>query len=210
MAASGVGFILLDASLRILYANSEAIRIFAYPAAPIARRALHGYVANKIAAQLRSCQPSPAQPALTELSLGRRRYLCRCFALDQQSGGCFTTGAFEPRLAALIERSNRAFVQLAQAGDQYELTPREREAMGFLLHGLTSKQIAVQMRVSPNTVKAFLHSIMVKMRVRTRAGMVGKVLTNVRLSAAASAWSLPRALGVPVRPTTRLVRELDQ
>lgn len=178
MAASGVGFVLLDASLRVLYANSEAVRILAYPATPTTQQALDPYVAKKIRAQLESCWPPPAQPALTELSSGRRRYLCRAFALGLESESPFTTAAFQPSIAALIERGNRAFAELAQVGDQYHLTPREREAMALLLHGLTSKQIAARMRVSPNTVKAFLRLIMLRMGVSTRSGIVGKILAN--------------------------------
>jgi DNA-binding CsgD family transcriptional regulator len=47
--------------------------------------------------------------------------------------------------------------------------------MGHLLRGLTSKEIAQEMSISPNTVKAFLHSVMTKMGVSTRAGLIGRV-----------------------------------
>jgi DNA-binding CsgD family transcriptional regulator len=67
---------------------------------------------------------------------------------------------------------------MAQVSKQYRLTPREREAMALLLHGLTSKQIAERMHVSPNTVKAFLRLVMLRMSVSTRSGIVGKILAN--------------------------------
>jgi DNA-binding CsgD family transcriptional regulator len=201
LAASRVGFMLLDASLKILSANSEAIRILAYPGTPTAQQALHGYATNNIAVQLLNSRAFPAQPAITELSLGRRRYLWRVFALDHESGGFFTTAAFQPSLAIMIERANRAFAELTQVSDDYQLTPREREAMELLLHGLTSKQIAERMRVSPNTVKAFLHSIMLKMNVRTRAGIVARTLAKCSSRASVNGI-VPRRLVPCVGPAS--------
>jgi DNA-binding CsgD family transcriptional regulator len=58
---------------------------------------------------------------------------------------------------------------------KYNLTARERETTGYLLHGLTSKEIAQQMNISPNTVKAFMRLVMTKMGVTTRAGIVGRL-----------------------------------
>ena len=44
--------------------------------------------------------------------------------------------------------------------------------------GLSSKEIASRMSISPNTVKAFLRVIMVKMGVTSRSGVVGKILAH--------------------------------
>ena len=52
---------------------------------------------------------------------------------------------------------------------------REAEAALLLVGGLTNKQIAARMQVAANTVKAFLKIIMLKMRVPTRSGVVGKI-----------------------------------
>jgi len=60
--------------------------------------------------------------------------------------------------------------------DRFGLTPREQEAIQFLLQGLTSKEIAGHMKISPNTVKSFLRLVMVKLGVSTRSGIVGKIL----------------------------------
>ena len=56
------------------------------------------------------------------------------------------------------------------------LTPREQETIQLLMEGLTSKEIAERMKISPSTVKAFLRLVMVKMGVSTRSGIVGKLL----------------------------------
>lgn len=169
---------LVDSSLHVLYANREAVRILAYPAAPATGQALDSDIVKKVRALLENRPPSPAQPALTALVSGRRRYLCRAFALGSESGSQFTTASFQPGIAVLIERDHQAFVRLAQVSDQYHLTSRERETMALLLLGLTSKQIAERMHVSPNTVKAFLRLIMLRMSVSTRSGIVGKILAT--------------------------------
>jgi DNA-binding CsgD family transcriptional regulator len=59
---------------------------------------------------------------------------------------------------------------------QFGLTRREQETIQLLLQGLTSKEIAERMGISPNTVKAFLRLVMVKMGVSTRSGIVGKIV----------------------------------
>jgi DNA-binding NarL/FixJ family response regulator len=52
---------------------------------------------------------------------------------------------------------------------------REQETVELLTLGLTSKEIASRMNISPNTVKAFFRMVMTKMAVTTRAGIVGKI-----------------------------------
>ncbi len=51
--------------------------------------------------------------------------------------------------------------------------------MGFLVEGLTSKEIAERMQISPNTVKAFIKLVMIKMGVSTRLGVIGKIIKTV-------------------------------
>jgi DNA-binding CsgD family transcriptional regulator len=61
---------------------------------------------------------------------------------------------------------------------QFNLTEREREALQGISVGLSSKELAERMRISPNTVKAYLHLVMVKMGVTSRAGIVAKILEH--------------------------------
>ena len=75
----------------------------------------------------------------------------------------------------LLERYSSGSAALEQVAKQFDLTDRERETVELLLQGLTSKEIAIRMGISPNTVKAFLRLVMVKMGVSTRSGIVGRV-----------------------------------
>jgi DNA-binding NarL/FixJ family response regulator len=48
----------------------------------------------------------------------------------------------------------------------------------WLCLGLTDKQIADKMDISPNTVKCFVRLIMIKMGVGTRTGVMAKILAH--------------------------------
>jgi DNA-binding CsgD family transcriptional regulator len=58
------------------------------------------------------------------------------------------------------------------------LTIRELEVLKGLSGGLTSKEIAAKLDISPNTVKSYIRLIMVKIGVTTRSGIVGKLLEH--------------------------------
>jgi DNA-binding CsgD family transcriptional regulator len=60
----------------------------------------------------------------------------------------------------------------------YGISAREREIVSLLVEGLTSKEIGGRLGLSPNTVKAHLRLIMVKMEVSTRSGIVGKLVNR--------------------------------
>jgi len=69
-------------------------------------------------------------------------------------------------------------MSMSEVAEQFNLSSREQEVVEFLLSGLTSKEIADRMKISANTVKAFLRLVMIKMGVSTRSGIVGKVVTT--------------------------------
>jgi DNA-binding CsgD family transcriptional regulator len=60
----------------------------------------------------------------------------------------------------------------------------------FLLEGFTSKEIAERMKISPNTVKAFIRLVMVKMGVSTRSGIIGKLAGSRGVQSAVSSAQL--------------------
>jgi DNA-binding CsgD family transcriptional regulator len=82
------------------------------------------------------------------------------------------------RALLALHLTREAHVQdaLHQVAIEYHLTDREQEALVGISMGLTSKELADQMGISPNTVKAFTRLIMLKMGVTTRTGILGKVL----------------------------------
>jgi DNA-binding CsgD family transcriptional regulator len=61
---------------------------------------------------------------------------------------------------------------------KYNLTERERQALEGISMGLSNKQLSERMNISPNTVRAFLRLVMVKMSVTSRSAIVAKLLQD--------------------------------
>ena len=163
-----VGLILLDSSLKPIYSNSEALGVFSYPNEPEKGKALSGKLAKVIRAIVEQQPPSVNLPASTVFMSGRRHYVCRSFVLEPDSND-----DSRPTIAITVERDRWALRDLAV---RFQLTDREREAVENLANGLTSKEIAQRMKISPNTVKTFLRLVMIKMGVTTRSGVIGKII----------------------------------
>jgi len=61
----------------------------------------------------------------------------------------------------------------------FRLTPREAEALELFMTGLSTKEVAARMQISPSTAKAFLRMVNIKMGVSGRAEMMSKVLAHM-------------------------------
>lgn len=170
---SDAGFLLLDSSLRPLYANQDAVSILCYPVVPKPSRAVMQEIKKRVSALLHGHLPSRGIPSLVEFPSGRRKYLMRAFHLDSP-----IKQPLQPAYALLIERGHHVLMELASVSSQYNLTNREVETLRLLLGGLTSKEIASHLKISPNTVKVFLRQIMLKMGVTTRSGIIGKFVSS--------------------------------
>lgn len=62
--------------------------------------------------------------------------------------------------------------------DAYELTDRETEVTGCIARGLSTGQIAEQLRLSPHTVRDYIKSVFEKVGVSSRGELVGKLFTE--------------------------------
>src|SRR5437773_11218454 len=153
------GFLLLDASLRPIYASEEALAILAYPEVPSKNKGFD----NSLQSRIRSLVPSNGHhngfsPSKfqNEVASGKRLYQLRAFSM--KSSLAIERG---PAIALLLERNPRGELELESVARKFRLTRRERETVDLLLQGLSTKQIASQMDISPNTAKAFLRSVMI-------------------------------------------------
>jgi DNA-binding CsgD family transcriptional regulator len=166
----GVGFLMLDSSFSVISFNTEAVRILGYPddieeltnSAPL--------LTEEIRSKLANWRFPDESVFVSEFRSGHRRYFCRAFMVDS------TQDPVRPAIAVLLERGPSKLVALAQVCEQFHLTQREQEVLGYLLQGISSKGIAERMNISPNTVKAFLRLIMIKMGVSSRSAILGKVV----------------------------------
>ena len=166
------GLLLVDHSLTPLASNEEAIQILTYPHRDDKKR-LNGSLTDKIRSILNKFEASKVS-FITEFRSGNRRYLCRAFRLNAGAKEV-SCGA----VALLFERGVSGSLPISQVSERYDLTLRERETVEYLMLGLTSKEIASRMRISPNTVKNFIRMVMLKMGVPTRSAIIGRMVGSL-------------------------------
>ncbi len=163
------GLILLGPTLDPIACNNEALQILVYPNKPAAVKRVTTLLSEKMPGSTDNSVLSNGKPQIGEFLSGRRHYTCTRYLLDMHGQNPTRT------VAVLLERATSPEISLHQLCSRFNLTAREREAMSYLLQGMTSKEIAQHMNISPNTVKAFLRLVMTKMGVSTRAGLIGRV-----------------------------------
>jgi DNA-binding CsgD family transcriptional regulator len=166
-----IGVLLLDAQLRAVHHTSEAAAILEYPQKPSdippldkVLPVIHALLADPTA---------PVPPPSLEFRSGRRRYQCRAFQLDPNASNRHVNA---PKIVVILERSMARGPDVAKWCEEFQLTTRESETVMLLLRGLTSKEIADEMRISPSTVKSFLKLVMTKVGATSRTGIIAKIL----------------------------------
>jgi DNA-binding NarL/FixJ family response regulator len=98
--------------------------------------------------------------------------------LDRASRGePALTPAFAKKLLQEFARPPQPAEQQHPRGENDELTSREREVLELMVQGVTSnRKLAKQLGVSENTVKFHVRNILDKLRLHTRAEVVGYAL----------------------------------
>jgi DNA-binding CsgD family transcriptional regulator len=171
IAPSDNGFLLLDVGLNLIASNDSALQILCFPNGPDQIKQPKVFLAGRVRMALVDHKNHDGSLFVKEVKSGKRRYICRSFHV-----GGNELYPVQPAFAVLLERGESgSYSALAEIAEQFSLTQRECETVEFLLQGLTSKEIATRMKISPNTVKAFLRLVMVKMKVSTRSGIAGKI-----------------------------------
>jgi DNA-binding CsgD family transcriptional regulator len=178
--SSAPGVVLLPpVSVHPLAYNREALEILAFPTRP--EELAHPTVdlAREIGATLLSRLSNGARKFVAEFQSGTRTYRCRALSVcfdgkDAADPGGLTT------LILLERQASPSRMLKRQAWEKFGLTLRERQMVELLIQGMTTKEMAQALRLSPNTIKSFLRLIMAKMGVSTRSGVVGKVLERNR------------------------------
>jgi DNA-binding CsgD family transcriptional regulator len=102
---------------------------------------------------------------------GTREYTCRAFLVKSQSG------SLPSELLVLYwERDWSPADSLSELSAEFQLTSREQEVLRGIAMGLTGKELADRLNISPGTVKSFIRMIMIKLGVRTRGAILAKLL----------------------------------
>jgi DNA-binding CsgD family transcriptional regulator len=159
----------LNEELDAVYLNSIAGCIFCYPTLPDFKARLTKCAIERLQrgflAEVRKSGKVPFQ-----VVSGRRHYLCRVLFLEPHN-----RNKNAPSFGILLERSSRRNEHVRRLFEEFKLSPRERQAVLLLAHGLNTEEIAKRMEISPHTVKAFLHFVMVKLGVTSRSGVIARI-----------------------------------
>jgi DNA-binding CsgD family transcriptional regulator len=161
-AKADVGIVLLDLSLHLLAFDRGAAEMFGKESIP-----------RELMDVLRRSKPGDPATAKMSFRLGMRDYTCRLYLLEW--GG---VNRRDPIVVVHVERDASSYDAVSEVGQEYRLTDREHEVLKEIAAGLTSKEVAQRMNISPNTVKVFLRMIMMKMGVSTRSGVIAKLLEH--------------------------------
>lgn len=187
-----LGFLVADASLKLLFANNEANRILTY-ASPSSQSLADGFQKKLRPGLFRLKSSSISRngdQTVLRLRSGRRTYFCRVYLLNGNGHDSATL--------LVLGRRNSDPRALSDFYLQFQLTHREQQAVALLLRGLSNKEMAENMGISANTVKAFLRMAAIRMGVSSRSGIVAKILglllasTNGELSNQGNIGSGPR------------------
>lgn len=171
--AECAGLLVVDTSFKVVASNREAVQILTFPDLPEQIRHLDMWLRREIRNRLVNGKSPSAPKFVTEIQSAKRTYLCRSFSLGTEPEGC---GTARPVLVIILERKSNQASSIVELRRRFALTDREQETVQSILQGLTNKEIAQRMEISPNTVKAFIRLVMVKMKVSTRSGIVGKIV----------------------------------
>jgi DNA-binding CsgD family transcriptional regulator len=167
------GVVLTDLSLRPIAVDSGAIAILS----DINRRgglsALSWSIPREVADGFMSVKNESWRDVRVSLRGEKYEYICTMYQTEPQND--FLPG---PLLAMFLQRVSSPDTAILQIAAQCGLTPREIQVLRGIAVGLTSKEVAQSMKISPNTVKTYLRLIMVKMGVTTRAAIVGTLLNH--------------------------------
>ena len=125
-----------------------------------------------------SRRPSKTTPFRTrgvgqhKIKTSRTNYLLRSVLVAK---------AYDPRCATIVELEQLVPTLPSRAWliDTYGLTPREAEISLLLARGLSNRQIAWQLDISPYTVSTHAEHIVEKLGIHTRKALALKIASDV-------------------------------
>jgi DNA-binding CsgD family transcriptional regulator len=173
------GFVLMDLALRPIAMDWGATCILEACTREEHVRSQNGPESSQNVPTLRHIRQLATQEPSNQkkrFHIGNQIYSARTYRLLPQ------TASFPEAIAVLLRRECDAADVVLEAAAAYDLTQREREVVRGLAMGLTSKEIAAQMGISPATVSSFLHLVMVKVGAPNRAGIVAKLVSENDIS----------------------------
>lgn len=164
------GLVLLNSGLKPIFINHHAAEILTYPHRPETRDCAD-FLASRIRSLFSPEQTTVSGNMTTTFRSGRRIYEGRAYRVNP-----LAKAESQVSVAILLQRRQRTLTAFGDISQRFNLTTREQQVLEYITHGMTTKEIASGLNISPNTVKNFVRMLMVKMGVSTRSGLVGKAL----------------------------------
>uniref|UniRef100_UPI0040270DE4 response regulator transcription factor n=1 Tax=Candidatus Wunengus sp. YC60 TaxID=3367697 RepID=UPI0040270DE4 len=113
----------------------------------------------------------PSADFIDILQSHKRRYAVRGLVMSSKE-------AKEKQYLFLLERISNDNGNLQKSLRQWKLSPREQEIVHLLIEDRCNKEIARTLKLSLNTVKAYMKLLMLKLGVTSRTGVIGRLLTG--------------------------------
>ena len=168
-----VGLVLLDSALKPIAFDRGAAAILNHPLQPGVKLDGSCPIPEEVLEVLCNRKPTQLSSVKTIFRRGKSDYICRVYLVEPHNGSLA-----QPIMALHLEKDGSITNSVHEVSAKYHLTGREQEALKGISLGLTNKDLAKRMSISPNTVRAFLRLIMIKMGVTTRSAIVAKILQD--------------------------------
>ena len=110
------------------------------------------------------------------LAAGASGYLLKNSSVDQIVGAVYQAALGGTLMPPGVADKVLGFFRKSTDGDGYRLTPREQEVLETMGEGLSHKEIAEKLFVSPHTIDTHIQHIYEKLHVRSGIEAVAKAL----------------------------------
>jgi DNA-binding CsgD family transcriptional regulator len=167
------GLLLLDLSLRAIAWDQGAASILQDGEPSSINPQSTSWIPKEILEMIRRRKHGDLAALKTYFHIGETEYLCRAYLLESIS-----PSTMQPVVAVYLERSSFAVETVYECASEFHLTVREAEVLRGIAMGLATKELATRLNISPNTVKAFLRLVMIKMGVATRGELFARILES--------------------------------
>jgi DNA-binding CsgD family transcriptional regulator len=170
--APDVGLVLMDMSYKPIAWDRGAAAILNGGTARIEPEAPSS-LPKEVLDMIGNRKPHELPSEKVSIRMGNNNYSCRAHVMEPEQG-------FSAMVVLHMERVFSVTDAVCAVAAKCNLTRREQEALKGLSMGMCSKELAQTMNISPNTVKVFLHLIMIKMGVTNRGGIVAQLLQHLQ------------------------------
>lgn len=161
------GLILIDRSLRVLGCDAGAMGLLN---AKGIRQDLASAFPPAFLDYIRSSDARELSSTVARLRIGTSDYTCRAYVLESH-----LRFSAQPVIAIYLEIAPIVRNGIDEVATKYALTEREKEVLIGVSRGLRTKELAAFLNISPNTVKAFLRLVMIKMGATSKADIVSRI-----------------------------------